>query len=119
MIDSQSNDAGDALHQIVAQRWAEIVHLALDECADGYNRGYVLLPGREGKPSYVPVPDRKLSSSETSPPYTLEHAALAKDNCEEFVVVAIEENGTLIWDIFTEIDGQDMYDAANGYDSRD
>lgn len=119
MNDSQSNDSSDVLHQLVAQRWTEIVHLALGECADGYNRGYVLLPGREGKPSYVPVPDRKLSSSETSPPYTLEHAALAKDNCEEFVVVAIEENGALIWDIFAEIDGKSVYDAADGHREED
>lgn len=119
MNDNQSNDPTDTLHQLVTRRWTEIVHFALGECADGYNRGYVLLPGREGKPSYIPVPDRKLSPSETSPPYTLEQATLATDNCEEFVVVAIEEDGELIWDTFSEVDGKNIYDAAEDFEDED
>lgn len=102
----------DQLHNIVASKWPEIASFAFENCADGYDRGYVLLIGPDAEPTYVSVPNRKETMSETMEPWTLEEAVLARENCEDFIVVALQDGESLVWGMFQEIDGVSMREAA-------
>lgn len=103
------------LHRTVTGRWPEIANFALRNCADGYARGYVLLKGPDAPLEYIAVPDRKQTVSETQRPWTLEEAVLTKDNCEAFIVVALQMEGALIWRRFAEVNEQSIYDAAEAF----
>lgn len=104
------------LHRIVSERWPEIADFALQRCGDGYNRGYVRVTDRAGELKYVQVPERPLTMTATERPWTLEEAVLSRENCEDFIVVALEQNGSLIWRLFSSVNEQPMREAASSFD---